>query len=75
MGEHIVSVGINVDDLLYHGCALNPRTGEILHFHRRPTLQGLVGQLQRLHDYFGAVELRLCYEASYVGFSLQRDLT
>jgi len=33
-----------------------------------------VGQLEKLRDYFGAVQLKLCYEASYVGFSLQRDL-
>jgi transposase len=58
----------------YHGCALSQHTGEVLDFHCRPTLKGLVDQLEKLSEYFGAVQLKLCYEASYVGFSLQRDL-
>jgi len=74
MSQSIVYVGIDVDDTRYHGCALNQRTGEVLDFKCRPTLKGLVGQLEKLREYFGTVQLRLCYEASYVGFSLQRDL-
>ncbi len=74
MSQNIVYVGIDVDDVRYHGCALNPRTGEVLEFHCRPTMKGLVGQLEKLRECFGAVQLKLCYEASYVGFSLQRDL-
>ena len=74
MSQNIVYVGIDVDDTRYHGCALNQRTSEVLDFKCRPTLKGLVRQLERLREYFGAVELKLCYEASYVGFSLQRDL-
>ncbi len=74
MKQNIVYVGVDVDDVRYHGCALHQYTGEILDFHSRPTLQGLVGQLEKLREYFGAVQLKLCYEASYVGFSLQRDL-
>ena len=74
MSQNIVYVGIDVDDASYHGCALNPHTGEVLDFHCRPTLKGLVGQLEKLRAYFGAVQLKLCREASYVGFSLQRDL-
>lgn len=73
MRQYIVYVGIDVDDTGYHGCALNQRTGEVLDFHCRPTLKGLVGQLEKLREYFGAVQLKLCHEASYVGFSLQRD--
>ena len=74
MSENIVSVGIGVDVMRYHGCALSPRTGEVLDFRCRPTLKGLVGQLEKLRDHFGEVQLKLCYETSYVGFSLQRDL-
>jgi transposase len=44
-------------------------------FHSRPTGKGPVGQLEKLREYSGATQLRLCDEASYVGFSLQRDLT
>ena len=70
----MVYVGIDVDDVRYHGCGLDQSTGEVLEFHCRPTLKGLVGQIEKLRKHFGAVQLKLCYEASYVGFSLQRDL-
>ena len=74
MRRNIVYFGNDVDDVRYHGCALNPSTGEVLDFRCRSTLKGLVGQLEKLREYFGAVQLKLCYEASYIVFSLQRDL-
>ena len=74
MNENVVCVGIDVDDVQYHGSALDRRTGEVVGFQCRPTLKGLVGQLEKVRKYFGGVRLKVCYEASYVGFSLQRDL-
>jgi len=74
MNQNVIYVGIDVDDERYHGCALDKGTGEVLDFRCRSTLNGLVRQLNKVQDYFRDVELRLCYEASYVGFSLQRDL-
>jgi len=74
MNQNTIYVGIDVDDVRYHGSALNPSTGEMLDFDCRPTLKGLVGQLEKVRKYFGEAQLKLCYEASYVGFSLQRDL-
>lgn len=74
MNQKVVYVGIDVDDVQYHGSALNKATGEVLDFRARPTLKGLVGQLEKVQEYFGDTKLKLCYEASYVGFSLQRDL-
>lgn len=74
MSQDVVYVGIDVDDVRYHGCALNQCTGEVQAFQCRPTLKGLVGQLEKLQVYFRGAPLKLCYEASYVGFSLQRDL-
>lgn len=47
---------------------------EILDLHCRPTSKGLVGQLEKLRDHFGEVQLKLSHEGSYAGFSLQRDL-
>ena len=61
-------------DERYHSCALDKRTGEVLDFRCPSTLNGLVRQLNKAQDYFRDAELRLCCEASYVGFSLQRDL-
>ena len=74
MNPSIVYVGIDVDDVRYHGCALNKNTGEMLDFDCRPTMKGLAGQLDKLRKGFGVLQMKLCYEASYVGFSLQRDL-
>ena len=74
MNGNVVYVGIDVDDVSYHGSALHRGTGEVLGFQCRPTLKGLEGQLEKARKYFNGAELKLCYEASYVGFSLQRDL-
>ena len=74
MSMNVVCVGIDVDDVQYHGSALDRQTGEVLSFQCRPTLKGLVGQLESVCKHFGGAALKVCYEASYVGFSLQRDL-
>ena len=74
MSQNVIYVGIDVDDVHYHGCAVDPHTGEALNFQCRPTLKGLVRQLENIRAHLGRVHLKLCYEASYVGFSLQRDL-
>ena len=74
MNQNTIYVAIDVDDVRYHGSALNPTTGERLDFDCRPTLKGLVGQLEKLRGCFGTVQMKLCYEASHVSFSLQRDL-
>ena len=57
-----------------HGATLDKRTGGPLDFQCSATLKGLVGQLKKVQEYFGGLQFKLCYEASYVGFSLQRDL-
>lgn len=74
MKHNIVYVGLDVDDTQYHGSALNKDTGELISFKCRPTLKGLLGQLNRLKKGFPASTFRLCYEASYIGYTLQRDL-
>lgn len=40
----------------------------------RPILKGLIGQLNKVQKHFDGVDLKLCYKASCVRFSLQRDL-
>ena len=74
MKQNIIHIGLDVDDTQYHGCALNKTTGEVLDFKCRPTLKGLLCQLDKLHKYFPASTFRICYEASYIGFTLQRDI-
>jgi len=38
----------------------------VLDFQCGPTLKGLVGQFEKVQEDFGGVQLKLCYEASYV---------
>ncbi len=35
--------------------------------------KGLLGQLDKLHKYFPGSTFKICYEASYIGYTLQRD--
>ncbi len=39
MEQNVISVGIDVDDVRYHGSALEKRTGEVLDFESRPPLK------------------------------------
>jgi len=39
MSRNVVYVGIDVDDIQYHGSALDRQTGEVLSFQCRPTLK------------------------------------
>ncbi len=48
MKQNIVYVGLDVYDTQYHGSALDKNTGEVIHFKCRPTLKGLLGQLEKL---------------------------
>ncbi|MGD9170266.1 MAG: hypothetical protein PVI97_09420 [Candidatus Thiodiazotropha sp.] len=74
MNQNVIYIGLDIYDNQYHGSALNTETGEVITFKCRPTLKGLLGQLDRLRKCFPPGVFKLCYEASYVGYTLQRDL-
>ncbi len=74
MDKKVIYVGLDVDDTQYHGSALDKDTGEVITFQCRPTLAGLLQQLAKLNRAFHDSSLNLCYEASYIGYTLQRDL-
>ena len=44
MKQNVVYVGIDVDDVHYHGSVLDRCSGEVLDFRCRPTLKGLVSR-------------------------------
>ena len=52
MNKKLIYIGLDVDDTQYHGGAFDKETGEIVSFKCRPTLKGLVLQLEKLHKYF-----------------------
>jgi len=74
MKQTIVYVGLDIEGPRHHGSALDKNTGEAIDFRCRPTLKGLLGQLAKLGKHVPGCTLRLCYEASYIGYALQRDL-
>jgi transposase len=74
MQQNIIHIGLDVDDTQYHGAAFNKETGEVIDFNCRPTLKGLLQQLDKMARHFSGCSIKLCYEASYVGYCLQRDL-
>jgi hypothetical protein len=71
MDMNVIYIGLDVDDTQYHGSALNKDTGEVITLQCRPTLAGLLKQLAKLDHAFPDSSLSLCYEASYIGYTLQ----
>ena len=74
MNGKIVYLGLDVDDTQYHGSAFSKETGELFSFRCRPTLKGLLEQLVKVRKHFPGHIIKVAYEASYIGFTLQRDL-
>ena len=52
MKQNIIHIGLDVDDTQYHGSAFNKDTGEVIDFKCRPTLKGLLNQLDKMAGLF-----------------------
>ena len=74
MQTNIIYIGLDVDDNSYHGCGFKPDSGEIIEFKLRPTLKALMDKLQNIQKLHPNFTLKVCYEASYIGFTILRDL-
>lgn len=72
MDNQILFIGLDVDDKAYHGGVLSADRSERSEFSCKATLGALVGKLKKLQE--GGRTLKVCYEATYVGFSLYRGL-
>lgn len=70
--ESIFTIGLDVDDKSFHGCAISVSTGEVLDFQCEPNMAALKKQLAKITA--DNKHIRICYEATYLGFSLCRDL-
>jgi transposase len=73
MRENVIFVGIDVDDKAFHVAALQPETGPIENYRVRPTSGALIKKLSEIEKNTGK-SVHCCYEASYIGFPLQRQL-
>lgn len=72
MKQSIFFIAIDVDDNSFHGCGINKETGEIREFVCRPNIGALDKKLASFKEDCSAI--RICYEATYLGFSLCRAL-
>ena len=72
MKKVISYAAVDVDDNSYHLSILNSDTGEIQTFSCRPTPQHLIKKLRKIVK--NNNELKICYESTYLGFSLCRSL-
>jgi transposase len=70
--KKIVYVAIDVDNTSFHGAAITHDTGELSAFKCKP--DGGVLKKKLLELFASHYEIRLCYEASYIGYSLCRFL-
>jgi transposase len=75
MAQNIIHIGIDVDDQAFHGAAFIAETGEVLEFKSRPTTKGLCNQMEKMSKQWSSRQIKICYEATYTGFTLQRELS
>ncbi len=72
MKKQILYAGLDVDDKAYHFFGLVKETGEVFEFKCFPSVASLVKKIKKLD--LEQFDIRICYEASYLGFSLYRQL-
>lgn len=72
MSTKIQHIGIDVDDKSFHGYALREGMPGGVAFCSKPTLGALIRKLEKTK--VAGVKQKICYEASYLGFTLQRSL-
>lgn len=72
MKKPILFIGLDVDDNAYHGGGLSEDGKTEIEFKCKPTVGALVQRLKKYQEQ--GYQLKVCYEATFVGFSLSRDL-
>lgn len=69
--KNVLFVGLDVDTKNFHASIVDQKTGELFAFKIQSDIPTLI---KKLKAYTKGAEVRVCYEASYIGFSLQRTL-
>lgn len=72
--KEIIYFGVDVDDKAFHACGIFKENGkdEQVEFLTRPSAH-LLGKKLRAFQEKG-LEVKMCYEATYLGYSLARDM-
>jgi transposase len=65
-------VGIDIDDTSYHIAGFDKQTGEIFEYKCRASINALKDKLKQIAE--KGYDLKICYESSYVGYSICRAL-
>ncbi len=60
MNHAMLYISLDVDDTRHQGSALSKHTGETIDFQCRPTLMGLLVQLDKMARHFPEHSLKLC---------------
>lgn len=71
MHKKILYVGLDVDSKHYHGAVWSKEEGFLKEFKVKASLELMLKTLRKLPR---ECEIRVCYEAAFIGFTLQRDL-
>ena len=74
MSKSLIYIGIDVDDNSFHFCAFFSATGEVIENKTKPNLKSLLNKLEEIKNKYPEHLIKICYEATYIGFSLQRGL-
>jgi transposase len=72
MKKNVLHVGIDVDDIAFHGAGFDADKQTFFEFKTKPTFGALSERIKIFRD--KGYEVRLCYEASYIGYGLCREL-
>jgi transposase len=74
MMKKIMHLGIDVDDNAFHVCGIYEKGGkeQMIEFKTKPTVGAVSHKLLGFRK--DGFELKVCYEATYLGFTLARDL-
>lgn len=72
MQENVMHIALDVDDKHFTGHGICLQTGELIAFKCRPVLDLLLSQIKKYVP--KGYRVKLCYETTYLGFSLAREL-
>lgn len=67
----IIYVGLDVDDQAFHGCVV--AADEVTEFKTKSSAADLIETLEKFKK--ADHKIKVCYEAGYLGYSLQRELS
>lgn len=70
--KKIQYLALDVDDQRFHGCLVSESESMPIEFRVPPEVGALVKKIETVRD--READLKICYEATYIGFCLQRKL-